>query len=219
VRLAFSGVELPGSPPWRLTSALPIDLGLSELVAAGLLRRQDVRFVERRRFSAAVEAERSGVPRPPNAPRAGVSQGAELMASAAWLPLGAGQSTLEIRLTDQATGAIAGTARTLLPADADPVGVARAIVATILSALDDLGRLPDWDDPSAVAAPAAYQPSGVPLQSVDRFLEALAAEERWNWEAARRSYQSASRNPGFLEAEVALARTARLRSGGTLGES
>jgi hypothetical protein len=46
----------------------------------------------------------------------------------------------------------------------------------------------------------------------------LEAEERWDWEGARRGYQAAlAAAPGFLEAEAALARAARLRNGGTLG--
>ena len=65
----------------------------------------------------------------------------------------------------------------------------------------------------------AYQPSEISIQDVERFLRGLAAEELWNWEGARRSYEAATASPGFLEAEAALARTARLRTGGTLGES
>lgn len=217
-RVSFSGVDLAGTL-WSLASPVPIDVGLSELVVAGLLRRRDVEFVERRRFAAAVEAERSAGGRPLRSPAAGLSRGAELTATAVWLPLGTGQVALEVRLTNTQTGAILRAGRQAIPGDADPVGTARAIVATILSELDDLGRLPAWEDPLEAAAPPAYRPSAVPESAVEQFLAGLGAEERWNWESARRSYQSASRSAGFFEAQVALARTARLRSGGTLGES
>jgi len=218
VRLTFSGVELPPPAPWALRSAVPMDLGLSELVIAGLLRRRDVQLIERRRFSAAVEAERAGAPRPPGAPAAGVSAGAEMSATVVWLPFGE-QISLELRLTRPQTGAVVAARRRIIPADADPVGAARAIVSTILATLDGLGELPAWNDPTVDAAPAEYRPSGVPIAAVERFLEGLASEERWNWEPARRSYEAAAASSGFFEASAALARTARLRIGGTLGES
>jgi hypothetical protein len=218
-RISFAGVELPDAAPWSLASPVPAGLGLSELVVTGLLRRADVEFVERRRFAAAVDAERAGGSRPPGAPPAGLSRGAELTAAAAWLPLGAGQAVLEVRLMRLETGAIVGARRLAIPADADPVGAARAIVATILATLDEVGRLPSWGDPLEGAAPATYRPTGIPQSAVEDFLEGLGAEERWNWELARRSYQSASGSVAFFEARVALARTARLRLGGTLGES
>jgi len=48
----------------------------------------------------------------------------------------------------------------------------------------------------------------------------LASEEAWNWEGARVGYQEAGAlESAFFEADVALARTARLRMGGTLGSS
>jgi len=186
-------------------------------VIAGLLRRRDLELVERRRFNAAVDAERAGTPRPAGAPPAGVSRGAEMLATIVWLELGA-QASLEVRLTRPQTGAVAAGRRRMIPADADPVGAARAIVSTILEALDELSRRPAWDDPVPASAPAEYRPSGVSPAAVGRFLQGLAAEERWNWEGARRSYEAAA-GAGFFEAEAALARTARLRNGGTLGES
>lgn len=218
-RLALTGVEMLAAPPWSLESPVPLSLGASELVVAGLLRRADVRFVERRRFAAAAEAERGGGPRPRGAPPAGVSDGAELVATVVWAPLAAGQASLEIRLADAATGAVRGTRRVLLPRDADPVALARQAVAGILAALAELGRLPEWSDPVPAAAPPAFAPSGVPLRAVEAFLAGLAAEESWRWEPARESYQAATVSIGFVEAEAALARAARLRLGGTLGES
>jgi len=98
-------------------------------------------------------------------------------------------------------------------------GVARAGVGAILAALDDLGRLPDWEDAVGIPAPGSYEASGVPQTALNDFLGGLAAEEAWRWDAARDAYQAAARARGFPEAEAALARTARLRLGGTLGES
>jgi hypothetical protein len=196
-----------------------MSLGVSELVVAGLLRRADVEFVERRRFAAAVDAERAGAGRPRGSPAAGVSRGAELTATALWLPLSGGQAVLEIRAMNLETGAVVGSTRRTVPSDADPVGVARAIVAGVLAVLDELGRRPAWTDPLDEAAPDAYRPSRIHGSAVEAFLAGLGAEERWNWEPARRSYESASSSAGFFEAAQALARTARLRSGGTLGES
>src|SRR5688500_8847160 len=78
-RLSVSGVEVLGQPAWSVAAPIDAGLALTELVVAGLLRRGDVRFVERRRFTAAVTAEQSGVPRAAGAPPAGISAGAELL--------------------------------------------------------------------------------------------------------------------------------------------
>jgi hypothetical protein len=221
--LAIAGIEILGQPGWPVgasaASAVSADLALAELVAAGLIRRADVRFVERRRFAAAVAAEQSGVPRAAGAPPAGSSQSAEILASAVWVQLPTGGAAIEVRLTEAARGAVVGTRRTTLPADADLVATARVTVGAILAVLDELGRRPAWTDPVANAAPAQFAPSGVSARAVSSFLAGLAAEESWRWEPARVSYQAAAESVGFFEAEAALARTARLRLGGTLGES
>jgi len=219
VRLSIADFDVLSDAGWPPAAPVTARLGLTELVATGLLRRSDVRLVERRRFSAAVEAERAGRPRSIAAPAAGVSPGAELTATLAWAPLAAGASSLEVRLIDVGTGRVVRSGRSLLPDGAEPVGVARAGVRAILSALGALGRLPAWQDPVAGSAPEGYSASGVPQAALNDFLGGLAAEEAWRWEAARVAYQSAARSRGFLEAEAALARTARLRLGGTLGES
>jgi hypothetical protein len=219
VRLSLAEMQLLAAPPWPAAAAVPPALGLSELVSADLLRRADVQFVERRRFAAVVDAERDRVRRRPGAPAAGVSSGAELLATVVWVPLSAGQASLEVRLTETATGVVAGTNRLALPADADPVSLARATVAAILAGLERMGRLPAWDDPDPSEAPRSYLPSGVPPEALIDFLRGLAAEEQWSWEPARSAYQAAQRRVGFIEAGAALARTARLRAGGTLGES
>ena len=59
--LILVGTELLGE------SAVSPSIGLQELVAAGLIRRRDVRFVERRRFVAAVEREARRCSQVPNA--------------------------------------------------------------------------------------------------------------------------------------------------------
>lgn len=218
-RLALGQVDLLGEVAWSPTAPVPASLGILELAAAGLLRRRDVEFVERRRFSAAVDRERSGASRPAGAPPAGVSPGAELTANVAWVPLGAGQASLEVWLVSTATGQVAATRRATLPAAADPVSLARLASGTVLAALRELGRLPAWSDSLPGSAPTEYTPSNVPPRAVADFLRGLAAEEAWRWDAAREAYQAAARAPGFVEASAALARTARLRLGGTLGES
>jgi hypothetical protein len=195
------------------------DLALAELIGSGLLRRGDVRFVERRRFAAAVEAERAGQPRPAGAPAAGTSESAELLASVVWMPLPAGGASIEVRLTEAARGAVVGTRRSQLPANADMISTARMAVGSIMATLGDVGRRPAWVDPAAGAAPEQFVAAGIPPEALESFLAGLASEEAWRWEAARVAYQAALRSVGFFEAEAALARAARLRLGGTLGES
>lgn len=55
---------------------------------------------------------------------------------------------------------------------------------------------------------------------MNAFFAGLVSEEVWDWEGARAGYRAAEAlDASFFEADVALARTARLRSGGTLGSS
>ena len=204
---------------WSGSERVSSSLGLQELVAAGLLRRRDVRYVERRRFAAAVERERQGLPRPPGAPPAGNSIGAEMLLTGTWADTG-DSATLALRLVDAESGDLIEAWRTETPQDADPASVARRVVGSLLERLDELDRLPSWDDPIADAAPGVWTDSGVPVGAAMAFFRGLAAEERWEWEAARQAYQRALEvAPGFFEAEAALARTARLRAGGTLGSN
>jgi hypothetical protein len=114
---------------------------------------------------------------------------------------------------------VRATTRRIVPADADAVALARQVIAGILGAVSTIGRLPSWSDPSAASVTPDYAASGIPPSAVESFLAGLAAEDAWSWERARIAYQSAAESPGFVEAEAALARTARLRNGGTLGES
>ncbi|NJD18978.1 MAG: hypothetical protein FIA95_06815 [Gemmatimonadetes bacterium] len=192
---------------------------MSELVAAGLLRRRDVQYVERRRFAAAAEAERRGAARPEGAPPAGVSPGAQYVLTATWASVGLDSAFVDLRLADAQSGAVAASWRGATAPDADPVAVARRIVSGTLSALGSLGARPARQDPVEGAAPAAYRPSGVSAAALASFFQGLAAEESWSWERARAGYQSAlaGAGPSFLEAAAALARTARLRNGGALG--
>lgn len=212
-RVGLATVEILSTPSWTLPAGMSPGTAVTELAAAALLERRDVRFVERRRFARAAEAERRGEPRPSGAPPAGVSPGAELLGAGTWVAPGTGSAWLELRLTDVATGGVVATGRTETAVDADPVALARALVASLEEALAEGGRLP------AVAAPRP--PEGVPPPTATAaFLRGLAAEERWSWEEARRSYRSALEGAGaFPEARAALARTARLRTGGTLGAS
>lgn len=218
-RISVGAFEILGTAPWSLDADVDLSVGLSELVAAGLLRRRGVNFVERRRFAAAAERERRGLPRSEGAPAAGVSVGAEMILTAAWATLGLDSAYLDLRLADAESGDMVTTWRAATANDAGPTALARTAVGSLLEALDELGRRPAWTDPEPAAAFSTYRASPVPLPAVEAFFRGLAAEEGWEWEAARRGYQRALRaaDGDFLEAEAALARAARLRQGGTLG--
>lgn len=219
-RVTVGEIRLMGSDPWDLEAAVDVPLGMSELVAAGLLRRRDVHFVERRRFAIASERERRGLPRPPGAPAAGVSPGAELLLTGTWASLGLESAYLELRLTDVETGDVVRSWRTATPNDPDPAALARVAVGGLMEALGEMGRRPEWTDPRPESAPTTYQATSVPTAAVESFLRGLAAEERWSWDGALGGYRAAAAvAAGFFEAEVALARAARLRMGGTLGQS
>ncbi len=205
--------------PWSLQGPVTPAIGMEELVASGLLRRRDVEFVERRRFSAAAERERRGQPAPQGAPGVGVSPGAELILTGTWAAAGPDSAALDLRLTDVETGDVVTAWRTMTPTNADPVSVARSINGGLLQALDEMGRLPDWTDPDPGSAPSAHQPTSISMTAVTSFMEGVAAEDAYRWEQARWAYQAAIDigGSGFLEPHVALARVARIRAGGTLG--
>jgi hypothetical protein len=214
-RVAVADVEFLGAYPWRGPGTVTASLGVAELVVTGLLRRRDVQFVERRRFAAAAEAERRGVTRPRGAPAAGVSPSADYATTAVWIPLGSDQTAVEVRLAGLETGRIAGATRVTVPSDVDPVTLARAIVQGVVDVLEEIDQLPNWTDPTSDGQAIAP----VSEEALSHFLRGLAAEEIWDWEGARRGYQAAAADRSFHEAATALARTARLRLGGTLAES
>jgi len=216
-RVTLSDVVLTGAYGWGSPGTVAPSLGIAELAVAGLLRRRDVDFVERRRFSAAAEAEREGRARRPGQPPAGVSRSVDFSATAVWLPT-ASTSSVEVRLTRLETGDVVGATRVSLEGQPDPVTLARAVVAGVVEVLDDLDRRPAWTDPASANVNATAR-SRVSDQAQRAFFQGLASEERWNWEGARRGYQSALADPGFHEASAALARAARLRLGGTLAAS
>lgn len=216
-RVSISGVEFLGRFPWNTPGTVTPSLAVEELVVAGLLRRQDVRFVERRRFSAAAEAIRRGVRPTPGSPPPGVSESADFMTTAVWIPTGSGQASVEVRLTTLQTGEIGGATRLLLSDDDGPVTLARAIVEGVLQLLEDLDRLPEWDDAAGLTEDESAR--RVSADALESFSRGLASEEAWDWEGARRGYQAAANDPTFHEASTALARAARLRLGGTLAES
>jgi hypothetical protein len=208
---------------WVRDGDVSASLGLQELISAGLLRRADVDFVERRRFAEAVERRRQGLPRRRNAPPIGTSPGAEFILTGSWIPAG-DSAALDLRLVEAESGGVARSWRTLTPRQADPTSLARLVVGSTIERLRELGRLPAWTDPRAAdvaPAPVTYVASLVSLEAAVAFVAGVAAEERYDWEAARRGYQFAleTAGPTFLEADEALARVARLRAGGTLGGS
>lgn len=214
-----SRASAPGSTRASLT------VGLQELVSLGLIRRRDVRFVERRRFGPAAEAERRGAARPPGAPPVGTSPGAEMVLAGTWSPVGPDSAYLDLRLADARTGRVIASWRTATPRSADATALARTAVGGLLAELDAAGRKPDWDDPLASSdvpvAPASYENTEIGPGATAAFLRGLAAEDRYDWESARIGYRRALRDADgrFFEAEEALSRAARLRAGGTLGES
>jgi hypothetical protein len=108
-----------------------------------------------------------------------------------------------------------------MPKNGDPTSLARRVTGTLVAVLDSLNARPAWNDPLADAAPRAWRASGVPIAAVQSFLRGVQAEDAYDWEGARRAYQRARElgGAGFFEADVALARVARLHAGGTLGES
>ena len=149
-RVSVAEVEFLGAYPWTASGTVSAALGVEELVVTNLLRRRDVRFVDRRRFSAAADAERRGVARAPGQPPAGVSTSAEFAVTAVWVTLGPGQESVEVRLAGMATGDVVGATRVSVEG-ARPLALSRAIVRGILTVLNELDRLPTWDDPLASA--------------------------------------------------------------------
>jgi len=215
-------VDFLGAYEWT-GGGVSAAIGVSELVAAGLMRREDVDFVERRRFSTAAEAEERGDRRRPGQPPAGVSRSVEFSVQSVWIPLPSDSASVEVRLVDMQTGQVVQASRRMLPSTSDPVLLARAIVGVAMGLLGEAGRRPVWSDPlddvSSGAATNATASPRVPSEALGLFLGGLAAEERWNWEGARRGYQAAAEESSFHEAATLLARAARLRLGGTLAEN
>lgn len=197
-------------------------IGVTELITAGLMRRADVDFVERRRFAPAAEAIRLGRTVSPRQPEPGVTRPVDYMVQATWLPIPGGEATVEVQLVDPASGEVVEGARAEVRRDADPVLVARVTVATALRLVDRRATRPSWNDPLARGAAMNANvtgSSGVSESAIRHFLDGVSAEERWNWEGARRGYVAAATDPSFHEADTLLGRAARLRLGGTLAEN
>lgn len=218
-RVSITDVQLLGALPWDSSAVqLSPELAIEELVVAGLLRRRDVLLVERRRFAQAVARERSGGERPRGAPAAGVSPGAEYLATATWIGLALPRSTVELRLTNALTGSVVTSFRVAVEGEVGALPLARSIVNALMGALDRVDRRPAWEDPLADAdgTTSGFDVSDAMVLS---FMRGIVAENTWDWDEARRRYQVAAGDARFHEASVALARAARLRLGGTLGES
>ena len=218
IRVSVGDIDFAGPYAWP-GAGISSSIGVHELVAAGLLRRRDVEFVERRRFVAIADAERNGETRRPGQPPAGVSVTPSFSIQAVWIPLSATRTSVEIRLMDVLSGEVVQSTRAMLPSEPDAVTLARSIVDGAIAMLDDEGHLTAWVDSLASEPANAEATSGVSPASLVNFLAGLAAEERWNWEGARRGYQAAAAEPAFHEAVTLLARAARLKLGGTLAEN
>lgn len=191
-RIALGAISLAEERPWGMVDpAVPAAVGLQELIAAELLRREDVQFVERRRFAEAAERERRGLPRPDGAPPVGTSAGAQWLVTGTMSPLLGDSAYLEMRLVDPATSDLRAAWRVRVPRGGDPTTLARRVTGSLLATLDSLGTLPDWTDPVPDAALRSWRPSGVPLPAVESFFRGVAAEDAFNWDTARRAYQRA----------------------------
>lgn len=214
---------LPAAP-FQSHWALPPGVAVMELVAADLLQRRDIHLVERRRFAAAAERARRGQPPLPGQPPLGTSRGADFLLTGSWVRTPEG-GALDLRLVHPETGRVSEAWRTATPAAPDAAGLARAVADGLTVALSGLGHLPDWEHPARrrvdAQAGAQYRDSGVPAAALEAFVEGVAAEDRFDWDAARRGYERALREAGqgFPEPRMALERTARLRAGGSLGGS
>lgn len=196
-------------------SALGSEAGfaLQELVVAGLLERTDVAFVERRRFGPAALAARRGAPVPEGRPPLGNSPGARTGIRVTWSAVG-GVGRLTMTATEMETGRIGDSWSVDLPVDADPVGVSRAAVRSLVERLHP-PAIPSGDPATA------YRPSGVSAGAVLQFVRGVRAGDRFEWAAAGSAYRSALETAGadFEEARAALHRAARLRAGGSLAAS
>jgi hypothetical protein len=106
VKISVGQVEVSGTDHWGLAESTDLPLAFSELIVAGLLRRSDVSFVERRRFTAASDAARRGV-LPSTAPTVEVSVAPDYILGATWSSFGMSTAVLELRLVDPQTGRVA----------------------------------------------------------------------------------------------------------------
>lgn len=214
-RVVVQGIEVQGATPGA-AAVVPPEVVLEELIGAGLLRRRDVNYQERRRFMEAVRMEDAGTPRPAGAPPIGTTGGAQVLVTGAW---SMDRMQVALRLVDVETSEVIRVGNLRVPSDADPISVARAVVGWVTQGLEDRGRLPDWEDPIADSDPPSYTSAEVPPLALDHFLRGIEAEDRHDWEAAREAYLAAREAGGghFFEADAALARVGRMRAGGTLG--
>ncbi len=104
-RISIGTINLSDERPWSLDATIPVAVGFQELVGAGLLRREDVQFVERRRFAEAAERERRGLPRPAGAPPVGSSPGVEMILTGTLSPMLGDSAYLDLRLVEPTTSA------------------------------------------------------------------------------------------------------------------
>ncbi len=205
--------------PWGLPQSGSA-LALTELVSVDMLERRDVSFVERRRFTPAAERQRLGLPAPAGQPPVGTSAGAEWMLHITVVTNPAVPGALDLRLVHVESGANRAGWRVAVPVEADLVGLARLVVGSVMLQLNELA-LGVARDASAPVVSDTYADSAVPGGATTAFLNGVRWEDLYRWELARASYESAlaRANGNFREAETALRRTARLRSGGSLGGS
>jgi hypothetical protein len=196
-----------------------IGILIAELVQARLLHRSDLTVVDRRRYAPAAERRARGLASPPGAPEAGVSPGVKWIVRPHLLPVRPEGTLVTVSLVDAATGEVSATRSAEVTDSGGPLDAARAagdLLLTMLRESELLAHTPAGPEPWAL--PGAVDEV---REATRLFALGLAAEDRWEWEASGSAYREALRlgGPGFTEAAQALARVARLRSGGTLGQS
>lgn len=214
----------PGAPvltiaPFR--GSIPDSVGViaSELVLARFLHRTDVQVVERRRFTRAVDRIRRGLPAPDGAPEPGVTPSAGWRVATTVASVPGGNARLTVQLVETATNRVAEARDVEAGSDRGVLEVSRVAGDLLLEMLAGLELLPEDAPPPEPWARA----DGVNRaeEATRLFALGVAAEDRWDWEASGSAYRTALAvgGPGFTEAAQALARVARLRAGGTLGQS
>jgi len=213
-RVALGEILLLGAADWGLPPTVSSQVAVLELMAAQLVERTDVDFVERRRFGAAAERDRRGELAPRGQPPLGTSRGADYLLLGTWFPTGT-VGAADLRLTDAETGEVVAAWRTETTLSPDPTSLTRAMCGGLLEALADLNH-PSGDGP--IPLDGGFRAAGISLAAQQSFFRGISAEDRFDWEAARESYQTAADLGGgeFAEAVVAVGRVARFRLGGSL---
>ena len=160
-----------------MSATVPPAVTIQELIGAGLLRRADMLFVERRRFAEAAERERRGLPRPPGSPPVGTSPGVELLLTGTMTPLLGDSAWIDMRLVDPATGGFRSAWRVGVPRGADP-NVNAEIKQHVRDAQAIAAQVEDQPAAGASAASAGTDAACERSAEHRKFLATLAEAEK-----------------------------------------